>query len=327
MKELIDRYPQQIREALEIAANYSFKTECRDFENVVICGLGGSGIGASFFKDATIKDIQIPVEVVKGYTLPNFVDSNSLVICSSYSGNTEETVACLEEAVNRNARVVGISSNGKVKELCLEHDLDFIEIPGGMPPRACFGYSTIQLFRVATYFNLIEDNYRQEFEGSAALIENFNAELDQSALALAEELADKIPVLYAADTIESIAIRWRQQINENGKQLCWHHVVPEMNHNELVGWRQKNEKLAVVFLRNEDDLKQVAKRMDLNAEVYKQYTPHIIEIWSKGKNFIETSSYLIQFGDYLSYHLSQLRGFDTTEVKVIDALKANLKNA
>ncbi|MCB0510416.1 MAG: bifunctional phosphoglucose/phosphomannose isomerase [Bacteroidetes bacterium] len=327
MLQLIENFPKQIDEAIEIGLNYDFKLKEFEPQNIVICGLGGSGIGANFVKDVVYSKISIPLEIVKGYTLPAYVSEKTLVIISSYSGNTEETVACLEEAVNRNARVVGISSNGKVKELCLEHDLDFIEIPGGMPPRACFGYSTIQLFRVATYFNLIEDNYREEFEGSAALIESFNAELDQSALALAEELADKIPVLYAADTIESVAIRWRQQINENGKQLCWHHVVPEMNHNELVGWRQKNEKLAVVFLRNEDDLKQVAKRMDLNAEVYKQYTPHIIEIWSKGKNFIETSSYLIQFGDYLSYHLSQLRGFDTTEVKVIDALKANLKNA
>lgn len=324
MLQLIEKFPEQIGEALSIGENYEFKLNKFNPQNIVICGLGGSGIGANFVKDVVYSEINVPIEIVKGYSLPAYVNENTLVIVSSYSGNTEETVTCFEESIKIGAKIVAISSNGKVEKIANENNLDLIKIPGGMPPRACMGYSSIQIFFVLNHLGLIEDNFVKHFEGAKDLIADNKDAINQEAKELAEKIYDKIPILYSENTIESIAVRWRQQINENGKQLCWHHVVPEMNHNELVGWRQKNENLAVVLLRREDEYKNNNLRFELNKKEYEKYTSSIFEVWSMGNNMIEQCIYLISIGDYLSYYLSQLRGFDTTEVGVIDRLKSNL---
>ena len=324
MKELIENFSLQINEALQIGEAHSFKTKQRTFTNVVICGLGGSGIGGSFVKDVTIGEIDIPINLVKGYFLPKFANENSLVIISSYSGNTEETLNCLQEALERNLTICAISSNGKVKQICKENGLDCITIPGGDPPRASLGYSATQLFFILAHFGLISDKFKELLGKASELIKNDLSNIQSEAKNLADKLQDKIPVLYSSNHIESVAVRWRQQINENGKQLCWHNVVPEMNHNELVGWREKNEKLAVVFLRNDNDFSKVATRMDLNKKVYETYTSSIHEIWSKGNSLIERAIYLMILGDWVSFYLAEFRDFDVTEVKVIDELKANL---
>ncbi len=324
MKELIENFSLQIAQAIEIGESYTFNVSERKFSNIVICGLGGSGIGASFVNDTLRNEINLPITVVKNYFLPNFVNKDTLLIIASYSGNTEESVACFREGIIRSAHICTVSSNGLVKDISEENNIDFIQIPGGMPPRACFALSTVQLFFILSNFNLIDKSFIEDFKKSAKLIQDEVEDIKSQAKKLADSIYTKIPVLYSSNRIESIAIRWRQQINENGKQLCWHHVVPEMNHNEIVGWREENDNLAVVFLRNDNDFGQIQKRMDLNKVVYAKYTPNIYEVWSKGESFIEKAIYLIHLGDWLSLYLSNLRGFDTTEVKVIDELKANL---
>lgn len=324
MKELIENFSTQMEEAVAIGESYVFHTKPKSFSNVVICGLGGSGIGGSLVKDATSHEIKTPIILVKGYFLPAFVSPDSLVIVCSYSGNTEEALSCLDEALKRNATICAISSNGKVKQICEENNLDCVIIPGGNPPRSCLGYSATQLFYILLHFGLISDAFKKDLETAGQLLKSESQSIQLEAKALAEKIYHKIPVLYSSDHIESVTIRWRQQINENGKQLCWHHIVPEMNHNELVGWRGENEDLAVVLLRNADDYTRVGKRMDLNKEVFAQCTPHIFEVWSKGNSFLERAFYHIHFGDWVSLYLSDLRGYDVTEVKVIDHLKANL---
>jgi glucose/mannose-6-phosphate isomerase len=133
-----------------------------------------------------------------------------------------------------------------------------------------------------------------------------------------------MPFIYAINGMEAVAVRFRQQVNENGKQLCVHHIIPEMNHNELVGWRTKDENLAVIIFRNKEDFSRSQTRVELNKKIFKQYTPNIIEVWSKGSSYLERALYLIHVGDWISWHLSVLRNFDCTEVKVIDWLKGEL---
>ncbi|MEZ4915790.1 MAG: bifunctional phosphoglucose/phosphomannose isomerase [Chitinophagales bacterium] len=324
MLQLIENFPKQIDEAIEIGLNYDFKLKEFEPQNIVICGLGGSGIGANFVKDVVYSKISIPLEIVKGYTLPAYVSEKTLVIISSYSGNTEETVACFEQSIDRKAKIVAISSNGKVEKIAKENNVDYINIPVGMPPRSCMGYSSTQIFFILNHFKLIDNSFIKQLQEAKQLIVDNKESIKQEAKELAEKIYNKIPVLYSENTIESVTVRWRQQINENGKQLCWHHVVPEMNHNELVGWRQKNEDLAVILLRKEDDYKNNQVRFELNKKEYEKYTSSIFEVWSMGNSLIEQCIYLINIGDYLSYYLSQLRGFDTTEVDVIDRLKSNL---
>jgi glucose/mannose-6-phosphate isomerase len=132
-------------------------------------------------------------------------------------------------------------------------------------------------------------------------------------------------VIYSAANVEAVAIRWRQQLNENSKVLCWHHVIPEMNHNELVGWRSSG-KFAVIILRNDTDYSRIQQRMNIAKNIISQYTPHIIEVYSKGESFLEKSLYLIHLGDWVSYYLAERKKVDPVEVNVIEYLKAELAN-
>src|SRR5690606_23093733 len=173
-----------------------------------------------------------PIFVNKTYDLPKFADTNTLVIICSYSGNTEETVNALHQAIQRNCKIVCITSGGAIQEKANEHQLDCIVIPSGFPPRACLGYALVQLFGVFHHFNLINETYIQEFESASRLLDKEEALIQEEAKILAKAIADKLPIIYIENDMEGVGVRWRQQINENGKMLAWHHVIPEMNHNE-----------------------------------------------------------------------------------------------
>jgi glucose/mannose-6-phosphate isomerase len=149
-------------------------------------------------------------------------------------------------------------------------------------------------------------------------------DIQVKAEALAKQVFGKLPVIYADSYMEGVAIRWRQQVNENGKMLGWERVLPEMNHNELVGWRDRNENLAVIFLRNESDYERVQIRVEINKKIIGEYTSSIFEIWSAGNSYLEKALYLIHFGDWFSFYLAQKHHVDAMEVKVIDYLKEKL---
>jgi glucose/mannose-6-phosphate isomerase len=292
---------------------------------VYVSGLGGSGIGANFVGEFTRDTLKVPFQVGKGYSVPAFINKFSLVIVSSYSGNTEETLASFELLLKTGAKIVCIASGGKVIAKAKELDLDFIEVPNNWPsPRACLGFSLVQQLFVLNYLKLIGSQVIKQIEGSIALLEKEQESLKKQAQALAGQLLGKIPVIYTTDRMESVAVRFRQQVNENAKCLAWHHVVPEMNHNELVGWREKNNQLAVVYFRNQDDFQRNAVRIDINKGIISEYTSTVIELWSKGKNLVEKSLYFVFLGDYITCYLCDLRGFDSIEVKVIDYLKNEL---
>lgn len=324
MRNLIENFTNQIKEALEIGANVKLSSSINPIQNVLICGLGGSGIGGSLVQNLTLKNTSVPISVHKSYELPSFVSKNTLVIISSYSGNTEETVACLESALELKCKIVCISSGGIIEKISEQNNLDFIKIPGGHPPRACLGYSSVQLFFVLNFFEIIDSTFKNELEKTIQLLVSENTAIQKEAKVLAEMLINKLPILYAADNIEAVAVRIRQQLNENSKILCWHNVVPEMNHNELVGWRIKEENQVVLFLRNQTDLPRIQARMELNKQTISQYAGKVYDIWSKGESDIQRAFYLINLGDWLSLYLSELRNVDVTEVNVIDFLKGEL---
>lgn len=324
MEKLIDAFSKQLEKAIEIGKKAKFSDTSKTYSNIIICGLGGSGIGGSLAQDILYNDLKIPITINKSYFLPAFANENTLVIISSYSGNTEETLSSMQQAIEKKCKIVAITSGGKVKELCEKNNYDFIIIPGGNPPRSSMGYSLTQLFFILNAFNLINSNYSSEINDSIKLLESEKENIKKEAKELAAKLMNKIPIIYSANNFEAVSIRFRQQINENSKMLCWHHIIPEMNHNELVGWRIKNENQAVIFLRNETDYQKIQERIELNKEIIYKNTSNIFEIWSKGNSMLERAIYLIHFGDWVSLYLSHLRKVDTTEVNVIDFLKREL---
>jgi glucose/mannose-6-phosphate isomerase len=290
----------------------------------LVTGLGGSGIGGNLVSELTAGQLNIPFLVNKDYHLPAFVNEHTLVIVSSYSGNTEETLSAFETALQKSAKIVVVSSGGKTIEIAREKGLDHIMIPGGNPPRSCLGYSAVQQLFILNKLGLIENGFEKELQSAVDLLKNEQSNIQQEAKELAKKLHNKIPVIYTIGENESVAVRFRQQINENSKMLCWHHVVPEMNHNELVGWKKASEDWAVVYLRNTTDFQRNQRRIEINKDVIANYTNNIYEIWSKGDSKIEKAFYLIHLTDWVSLYIAELNGVDVVEVKVIDHLKKEL---
>jgi len=324
MKTLVENFSKQLTEAIAIGSNAKLTSAQHAICNVLICGLGGSGIGGSIVSELVIGNSIVPVNVSKGYFIPAYVNENTLVIISSYSGNTEETLNCMKLALQKNAKITAVTSGGKVLETAKEKGFDCIVVPGGMPPRSCLGYSLTQLFFILGFHKIITTNFKAELESAVKLLDAEEINIVAEATIIAEKLKDKTPVIYATTYNEGIAIRFRQQLNENAKILCWHQVIPEMNHNELVGWTQKNDNLSVLIFLDKDDYSRNLARVDINKEVIKKYTENIREVWSKGNSTLEKAIYFIHLGDWISVILGEMRGVDLMEVNVINALKSKL---
>lgn len=324
MKKLIEDFSKQIAEAIRIGSAFDPTETDRGFSNVVISGLGGSGIGGAIAAEVMAEEAVIPIVTNNGYTVPGFVDEDTLFIACSYSGNTEETVSATELASKAGAKVVVIVSGGKLLGMAKANGWDHIVIPSGQPPRASFGQSFPQVLFVLNAFGIISDDFVQELENTITLLDKHEDTIQNEAHEVTDRLFGKIPVIYAADSFGGVATRFRQQVNENSKILCWHHVIPEMNHNELVGWRTRNNDLAVILFRNSTDHERIQARMEINKQTFAQYTDTIVEVWSKGSSMLERSLYLIHLGDWVSFYLGEKKGVDVTEVKVIDHLKDEL---
>jgi len=324
MKKLIQDFTNQIAKAIVIGNAYTPSEKGRKLSNVLISGLGGSGIGGTIAAEVVASEAGIPIVTNSGYFIPGFVDDETLFVACSYSGNTEETLSAANLAHEKGAKIVVISSGGKLKEMAEAHQWDYIGIPGGQPPRASFGLSFPEVLYVLHAYGIISKKFEKDLEAAMKLLDDNEAAIQKEALDVTEKLFGKIPVIYAADGFGGVATRFRQQINENSKMLCWHHVIPEMNHNELVGWREKNDDLAVVLFRNRSDYDRIQARMNINKGTFAEYTKTTVEIWSKGESDLQRSLYLIHIGDWITYFLAEKKGIDETEVKVIDHLKGEL---
>ena len=324
MKKLVLDFPIQLQEALIIGKNYRFITPVTQFSNIVVTGLGGSGIGGSIVQNYVFDKLKVPFIVNKDYFLPSFVNKQSLIIVCSYSGNTEETLAAMQQAIKAKATVVCITSGGQVAEKANKKNFDCILVPAGMPPRSCIGYALVELLFVLNHFELIDNSFEKDIRAAVKYMSANEKDTQKKAMAIAKKLFGKLPIIYSSSTFEGMAIRFRQQLNENSKLLGWHGVIPEMNHNELVGWRDVADDKAVILLRNKDDYERVQTRMEINKKIIKKHTPNVIEIYSEGKSYWEKIFYLIHLTDWVSVFLADLRELDATEVKVIDFLKGSL---
>jgi glucose/mannose-6-phosphate isomerase len=324
MKRLVNIFTEQLEEALKIGLKASLQPCSSNIENVVITGLGGSGIGGKIATQLISEQLTVPVTINNDYTLPGFVNSNTLVIVSSFSGNTEETLEALKVAQEKKAEIACITSGGKVASIAKEHNYNLITLPLAFSPRAMLTYSVIQQFFLFSHYNLIDTSFIKDTQNTIALLNAELAEIKDLAHQTALALNSKTTVIYIESGLEGVAVRMRQQINENAKSLGWHHVVPEMNHNELVGWAGGKEEYAVVMLRSSYEHYRSSVRMNISKEIIKKYTSTVIEVKAKGESKIEQAFYHILFGDWTSVYLAELNKVDDVEVKVIDFLKSEL---
>ncbi len=324
MKGHVAAFTSHLEEAIKIGSSCGFTPARTDFQNIIITGLGGSGIGGKIVSQLVADEVTVPVYLNNDYKLPAFVGPNSLVIASSYSGNTEETLYSVEQALEAGAEVFCISSGGKLIDLAKEKGLGYLQVPTGYPPRAAFGLSFPQLYFALNKYGFVSDEFVSTLTKSIAMLNAGEEELKHEAYTLAEKIHGKSVVIYAEAKFEGVAIRFRQQLNENSKVLCWHHVLPEMNHNELVGWAGGTDQVAAILIQNDSDFYRTKERFSYSKNVFGKYTPHIIDLHSQGDSNLMRSLYLIHLTDWTSCYLADLRGVDAIEIEVIISLKSRL---
>ena len=324
MKELIEAFPENITAAIKIAEAKQFQKPTGTFDSIVMCGLGGSGIGAKIVANWLQDEIKVPIGLVNDYTLPAYVGKNTLVIGSSYSGNTEETTIAIEEAQSRGAHIIGICSGGKLEQFCKSNGLDCIVVPGGNPPRSALAYSVVQLLHIFATFGFVSHNRKDEMIKAGAYIDTHQDTIHKIAKEIATHLYGKVGIYYAETRYEGVLIRARQQFNENSKYLGWHHVIPEMNHNELVGWTGGDERFAPIFFNTGDLHPRNYRRFEISKEAISKKCGKVLDVSAKGDSFIERSIYLINVVDWASYYLCEMNGADIIDIEIIDYLKGEL---
>ena len=325
MNVLIQEFPKQLKVAMEIGQQAKLTKHKEPIHNIVVLGMGGSGIGGEFVAEFVRDTCSVPMLSSKSYELPAYVGKNTLVIASSFSGNTEETLIAFEKALECEAKIVCVSSGGKLIQKAKELGLDYVQLPQvPQPPRTCLGYSFVQQLYILNFFGFAPDSCFKDLENAIVLLEQHQERIKKEAAQIARQLDNKFPVIYATDRMGAVALRLRQQLNENSKILALHHVFPEMNHNELVGWREQNGEYAVLTFRSSDDFNRNQVRMDISKEVMAKVASVQCDVECIGDSLIEQAMYGVHLGDWLSWELAESRQMDSVEVDVIDMLKREL---
>jgi glucose/mannose-6-phosphate isomerase len=324
MRKHIEGFVAQLEDAFSIGEKVEFYTTQKKFDNVLILGVGGSGIGGTVVAKNALLKASIPVMTCNDYHIPNYVNEKTLVIACSYSGNTEETLTALKKCQEKGSEIAAVTSGGELKKICEENNYNHIVIPGGNPPRTCLGYSLTEQLFILVEYNILPQSAIGELQLAIELLKNNNFNIKKEAQLVAQNIFGKIPVIYGTDKFEPVSIRFRQQLNENSKELCWHQKFPELNHNEIVGWASGNSSLAVVMFRNEDDYYRTQERMEFMKKVILDKGSSVTEIRSKGTSFIEKALYLIHLTDWTSLFIAEKKQVDPIEIRVIDALKNHL---
>ena len=327
--------PEHFRESLARAQRVELKIDAASLNGIVIVGMGGSAMSGDVARGLALDALALPLQVSRSYELPGWVNERSLVIVSSYSGNTEESLAAFQMAQARAAKIICITSGGKLNAFAQQNNLPVFSLPPGFPPRSALAHLTVPLLMILHRLGLTPDPANDINETSALLEklgQTWGVEVDTPnnlAKNVAHALTLRLPIIYAAcGLFEVAAWRWKEQFCENAEILSWHNAFPELNHNELVGWglrRALDQNLQVIYLRDRQDYVRVQKRMEVSRELIAQSSAPVIEVWSEGHSLLARLFSLIFLGDLASVYLAVLNGVDPTPVKKIDLLKERLE--
>lgn len=324
MKAHIIGFPEQLKNAFSIAQKAELTPSSKNVDNVIICGIGGSGIGGKIVANIFEAGSRVPIATCNEYDLPGFAGENTLIIASSYSGNTEEVLSMIGQAREKGCEIACITSGGKLGELAVNEGLNCITVPGGNPPRSCLGYSVTQILRLLENYEVIPNKSVDEITQAASLLVELQDEIVAEAKQIATVLDGKIPVIYSSKVYEPLAVRFCQQLNENSKMLAWNSKIPEMNHNEIVGWAKNYDQVAALFLDCEHDFYRTKARMEFTKKVVREKASATYELKCKGESALIRTIYYNNVLDWVSVILAENNGIDPIEIKVIDALKKEL---
>jgi glucose/mannose-6-phosphate isomerase len=326
-------FPAQVMEALEIGEKAKPMATATDF---LILGMGGSAIGgdilATYFANTHGLE-HISINVNRDYQIPGYIDNKTAVIASSYSGGTEETIAALKSSAEKTSNITCITSGGKLSEIAEKLNYNKIIIPGGLMPRCALGYSFFALLKLLLKSANIADEtlfaVNKEIEATVNLLKeksNVYSLPDESnpAFAIARKLHNTIPIVYSSNRLNSVNARWRAQIQENGKNLCFGNILPEMSHNEINSWSHPEQFLGnffVILLRENGDNDRIVARFDAIAKILSGITAGIINVRSDGEFYLSRIFDLIYLADWVSYFLAIFNEEDPTPIPLITKLK------
>lgn len=298
---------------------------------LVIAGMGGSGIGGALAIAAIGDEATRPIAIAQGYELPSWTTPDTTVLCISYSGGTEETLACYEAAGVIGARRVVATTGGDLGALARRDGVPVLPIAGGLQPRAALGYVFAAAIEVAGLCG-VAPRRTPELDVAAAHLEELvaawgpGAPADSEAKTLARQLIGTTPLIYGAGPTRAVAYRWKCQLNENAKVHAFSHGLPELDHNELMGWERAGElgRFAAIFLADDDLHPRVQERIDVTRALIEDQAAVAVVVPSRSGTGVERLLALALLGDLVSIYLAALTGVDPSAIAGIDELKARL---
>lgn len=330
-KKYIEGFTRQLSDALKIGQSLDLERPGSDIRNIVIAGMGASGISANLVESLTFGRIPIPITVCKSYNIPQFVSPHTLFIACSYSGDAEETVAALNKALLKRAQVIAVASGGKLLEICREYNLYYIQLPSGSDsPRAMLAYNMNALFYILYHTNLIGAAFIKETENAIEFLDRGEKGIQSEAELIAKKLKGRLPMIYCDNRLQAMAMRFQQQLNENAKQLAHVNTFPEMNHNELVGWHFPESIMPLlqpIYLYSDHDHERVEKRMELCRDYFERKSNSIIDIIGEGASLLEQYYYLIHLTDWISFYLAKENGVDPDPIEPAIQLRRELEKS
>lgn len=334
MFNAIYAFPEQIEQALHIGRRITLTRSYDNIDHILFVGMGGSGMAGDITKALVKETCKKPITIAKNYQIPSWANQQTLVICVSYSGNTEETLACFDAAHERNLPIIGLCTGGALLEKLLTLDYDHIIVPGGLQPRAALGYLTIPLVYLLNKLNFINSTIIGELELIPTHLRSYreifaSQEKGNPAYIYASNLKQYMPVIFGeSDTTDCIAHRWAAQLAENSKMVSRIRTLPELNHNEIVGWKNNPHILkcsAIIWLLDPSMDERNRKRAGITKQLLDGYPAIQLQFEGTGSTWSQRLFYLIYFGDWISYWCAIAHETDPTTIEAIDTLKRKMK--
>ena len=316
MKAVLDAFPQQCEQALKLGMGYKVKMPV---SAIVFCGVGGSAIPGEVFQACF--DLKIPIATHPDYGLPKWADSTTLVFAVSYSGNTEEALDACREATKRGCQVIGLSSGGKLREICNMAQIPHIAVPSGIQPRDAIGYMTIPLINVCIDNGILPNTLRHEIRELTAML---SQDYDTKAKTLAEKLVGKVPIIYTSRRMRVVARTWKKKLCENAKILSFANEFPELNHNEMVGYTAPKAEFFTIIIEDEADHPRIRKRMEITKKLIQSKGVPVFSMKLTGESTLAKIFSAILLGSYVGYELALRYGIDPSRVEMVENLKREM---
>ncbi len=333
MIDQIREMDRQVQDAWRIVQHADLPASFRDCQAVVVLGMGGSAIGGDLVRVLGARNASVPILVSREYDLPGFVGPNSLVIASSYSGSTEETLSATEEALTRKARVVAVTTDGRPATMGEERGFPVVRFHYPAQPRSALGYSLVLILGMLVKLGYLPERV-MPLDDMVHVVRDQVARLDTGvpisqnpAKQLARALLGRIPVVYGGGVTAEVARRWKGQFNENSKTWAFFEQFPELDHNAIMGYefpKGMAQKIMVLMLRSDLSHPRVNLRYDITGEILQKRGVEYRVIQAVGNSELSHVASLVVYGDYVSYYLAILAGTDPTSIEAINYLKGRL---